>query len=111
MENQEKTIQEEEINFLDSKRKSLSTVIDLIRKNYKIDFVIEQVVYDTTKTVFFLKRKREINFWIKKYYVFDYETNSIPKRISFKTLADIEIYLRQQFSEPEGFITESLDVN
>jgi len=104
-------IQQEETSFLDSKRKSLSSVIDLIKKNYKVDFVIEQIVFDATKTVFYLKRKKELNWLVKKHFVYDYETNSIAKKIAFKTLADIESYLRQQFSEPEGFITESIDVN
>lgn len=104
--------QQEEVSFsLETKRKSLVSVIDLIRKNYNVDFIIEQVTFDALRSVFYLKKRKEINFIVKKHFVYDYEMNSLERRISFRSLADIEFYLRQQFSESEGFITESQDVN
>jgi len=91
---------------------TLNKTIELIFKNYGINFVIEKITFDETTVAFRLKRKREIKipFLNKTKTLFDYEMNETNNRINFKNFSEIESYLRLAFSEPEGFITEIVDM-
>lgn len=102
---------QEQPKFVSKRMRSLTEVIELIGRNYKVDFVVEQVTYDGTKTVYYLKRKKVQGFMKWKWETFDHETNNLNYKIAFKSLEEIESYLRQQYSESQGFKTESLDMN
>jgi hypothetical protein len=52
-----------------------------------------------------------VKFFGRVKYMDEYELNSISKRINFKSVKDIEMYLRFQFSEPEGFMTNVFDLS
>lgn len=100
---------------------SLGSAISLIRTNYKIHFIVEQVIVGGKKTIYRLKRRRTFSLWRMfedtKYpsknegkYVDEYETNELGNRINFSNTEEIDRYLRLQFSEPEGFVTDFFDL-
>lgn len=90
---------------------SLKKMLDEIHSNYEVRFIVEQVTFDQDKPVYRLKRRKVLRFLGRKKFVDDYETNSISKRINFKNQKEIEQYLRFQFSEPEGFMSNVIDIN
>lgn len=90
---------------------TLMKMIEEIFANYEVRFIVEQAHFDQDKPVFRLKRRKAVRIlWSTKHYD-DYETNSIHKIINFKSLKEIETYLKFQFSEPEGFKTKTFDLN
>jgi hypothetical protein len=92
---------------------TINIIIALILKNYGVSFVVEKVTFDNKLIVYRLKRKKELDifFWQKNKKVFyEYETNETTRRINFKSLEKVEEYLKVTFSEPEGFITDTIDM-
>jgi hypothetical protein len=90
---------------------ALVKMLEEIYSNYDVRFIIEQVQFDQEKPVFRLKRRKVVKFFGRVKYMDEYELNSISKRINFKSVKDIEMYLRFQFSEPEGFMTNVFDLS
>ena len=86
-------------------------MIEEIFANYEVKFIVEQVQFEQDKPVYRLKRRKILKVLWKNKYFDDYETNSIQKIITFKTLKEIEQYLRFQFSESQGFKTNTFDLN
>ena len=90
----------------------LNEVIASILKNYGINYVVEKVTFDKKNIVYRLKKKKEFKFlsFTKAKVFYEYETNETSSRINFKSLDKIEEYLKICYSEPEGFMTDIIDL-
>lgn len=91
---------------------SLNKVIASILKNYGKNYVVEKVTFDEKTTVYRLKEKKEVKFapWVKAKIFYEYETNETTHRMNFKNIDKVEEYLKQKYSEPEGFVTDIIDL-
>ena len=91
---------------------SLNKVIAAILKNYGKNYVIEKVTFDEKTVVYRLKEKKSMKFipWSKEKIFYEYETNETTHRMNFKTVEKVEEYLKQKYSEPEGFVTDIIDL-
>ena len=91
---------------------SLNVVLELILMNYKINYVVEQVEFNGTTTMYRLKKRQPVPiiYFGKGKTIDEYEYNSIGNIINFPTPELIESYLRLQYSEPEGFKTNIFDL-
>ena len=92
---------------------TLNTVIELILINYKVNFIIEQVEFNGTTTMYRLKKRTDAPFLFslgKNKTIDEYVVNELGYTINFPTLESIEIYLRLSYSEPEGFKTNTFDL-
>ena len=91
---------------------TLNAVIELILTNYKVNYIVEQVEFNGTTTMYRLKKRSKMNipFWGKDKTMDEYEYNSIDHIINFPTPESIESYLRLRYSEPEGFKTNIFDL-
>lgn len=87
-------------------RTALDEVLEQVQNLYKVIFIIEQTSYDSKTIVFYLKKRHIVRFLFRQIVTDNYETNEIAVRIPFKSLKDIEAYLRMMYGEAHGFISE-----
>ena len=90
---------------------SLTKMLEEIHSNYNVKFIIERNKFETDKPIYRLKQRKPFKLLWKIKYFDEYELNALSYKINFKSLKEIETYLRFRYSESEGFKTESFDLN
>ena len=85
----------------------LKIVIESIRKNYKVQFVVEEAKTEGG-SVFYLKQRKTIKLPFNKVkHIDQYEINGLGFRIVFRSPSLIVDYLKLMYSEREGFVLET----
>ena len=85
----------------------LKTVIKSISSNYKVNFIVEEAKTESG-SVFYLKQRKSIRLPFNKVkHIDQYEINGLGFRIVFRSPSLIVDYLKLMYSEREGFVLET----
>lgn len=98
-------------------KEDLVAIIEMIDSKHKTRFIVEQNVTtdgESEQVVYKLK-KRTVRCFIKKVKFLtvtndEYVLNALENVINFRDLPQITEFLRIQYSEREGFVTDSSDI-